>query len=48
VIVGAQGVYEAKAPGKTTLTATGDPACRRATPACAAPSRLFTLTLEVR
>jgi hypothetical protein len=48
VIAGAQGIYEAKAAGRTTLTATGDPPCRKSTPPCAAPSRLFTLSLIVR
>jgi hypothetical protein len=45
---GSQGLYEAHKAGTTTLTATGDPPCRRAQPACAAPSRLFQVTVIVR
>ena len=48
VIAGAQGLYEARAAGRTTLTATGDPLCRRSTPPCAAPSRLFQVDIVVR
>ncbi len=47
VIRGAQGIYEAHAPGTTTLTATGDPTCRQSKPACAMPSRVFKVTLVV-
>jgi predicted secreted protein len=47
VVRGAQGVYEAHKPGHATLTAVGDPPCRRATPPCAAPSRLFSLNVVV-
>ncbi len=47
VIRGAQGIYEAHKPGRTTLTAVGDPPCRRAEPPCAAPSRLFRLDVVV-
>jgi predicted secreted protein len=47
VIRGAQGIYEAHKPGRATLTAVGDPPCRRATPPCAAPSRLFSLNVIV-
>jgi hypothetical protein len=47
VIRGAQGIYEAHKPGRTTLSAIGDPPCRRATPPCAAPSRLFRLYIVV-
>ncbi len=45
---GAQGIYEAKQPGRTTLTAVGDPPCRKATPPCGAPSRLFRVEIVVR
>jgi hypothetical protein len=48
VIKGAQGIYEAHKTGSTALTATGDPLCRKAVPQCAAPSRLFTLKIQVR
>ena len=47
VVRGAQGVYEAHKPGRATLTAVGDPPCRRAKPPCAAPSRLFNLNVVV-
>lgn len=47
VIRGAQGIYEAHQPGSTKLTATGDPACRQTTPPCAAPSILFSITINV-
>ena len=44
---GAQGVYQALRPGTTTLSAVGDPLCRRSTPPCAAPSILFELHVVV-
>lgn len=47
VIRGAQGLYEARAPGTTTLTATGDPLCRQSKPACMMPSRVVKVTLVV-
>ncbi len=47
VIRGAQGVYKADAPGTTTLTANGEPACRQAKPACGQPNRLFSVTITV-
>ncbi|MFA7249729.1 MAG: hypothetical protein WC273_08870 [Dehalococcoidia bacterium] len=47
VIRGAQGVYEAVGVGSTDLSATGDPLCRQAVPACAQPSRLFRVHLVV-
>ena len=48
VVRGAQGLYEAHEPGSTTLTASGDPACRRLQPPCARPSRLFEVSVEVK
>ena len=48
VIRGAQGVYEALASGRTTLSAIGDPTCRKSTPPCAAPSRSFQVDVVVR
>jgi hypothetical protein len=45
---GAQGVYEAHRVGQTVLSATGDPVCRRAQPACAAPSRSFRVQIVVQ
>jgi carboxyl-terminal processing protease len=48
VVRGAQGLYEAKQAGSTTLTATGDPLCRESQPPCAMPSRLFKVDVTVR
>lgn len=48
VIRGAQGLYQARQPGHTTLTAIGDPPCRKAQPACGMPSRLFQIDIVVR
>jgi hypothetical protein len=47
VIRGAQGIYRAHTPGRATLTAVGDPLCRKSVPACGAPSRLFRLNVVV-
>jgi len=47
VIRGAQGIYRAHKPGSATLTAVGDPLCRKSVPACGAPSRLFRLNVVV-
>jgi len=47
VIRGAQGVYEAHAPGHATLTAVGDPPCLHSEPPCKIHSTLFTLDIEV-
>jgi hypothetical protein len=47
-IRGSQGLYEAHKTGRTSLTATGDPTCRQATPPCYAPSRLFRLEVVVQ
>jgi hypothetical protein len=47
VIVGAQGVYDALAKDTTVLSAVGDPQCRTATPACASPSIMFSVTIVV-
>ncbi|WP_096204135.1 hypothetical protein [Candidatus Methanoperedens nitratireducens] len=47
VIRGARGVYKAHKPGRASLTAVGDPLCRRVKPSCAAPSRLFNLNVVV-
>lgn len=48
VIKGAQGIYDALAPGTAVLSATGDPLCRKSKPACGAPSILFTITVIVK
>src|SRR5205814_5480253 len=47
VVRGAQGLYEARQPGTTTLEATGDPPCRKARPPCGAPSRLLRVPFRV-
>lgn len=47
-IQGSQGWYEARQPGTTTLSATGDPPCRKVQPPCMAPSRLVQITMVVR
>ena len=44
---GAQGIYEARSVGTATLTAVGDPLCRKSIPVCGAPSILFTLKIRV-
>ncbi len=48
VIRGAQGIYEAHGPGTATLTATGDPHCRKSTPVCGMPSMIFHLVVIVQ
>jgi len=48
VIPGSQGLYQARRPGHTTLTASGDPACRQAQPPCAAPSMVFSVQIVVQ
>lgn len=45
---GFQGVYAAVRAGEVVLTAVGDPKCRQSRPACAIPSVLFTLNVEVK
>ncbi len=47
VVRGAQGIYRAHKPGSATLTAVGDPVCRKAVPPCATPSRQFRLNIVV-
>jgi hypothetical protein len=48
VVRGAQGIYEADRAGSATLSATGDPACRKVEPPCAAPSRLLQIEIAVK
>ena len=48
VLQGAQGVYEAKRPGRTALSAVGDLPCRKSQPPCLAPSRVFEVEILVR
>lgn len=45
---GAQGLFEALAVGKTALTATNEPACRKAKPPCMLPTRAFQVEVVVR
>ncbi len=47
-IRGSQGLYEAHRPGRTVLTGTGDPPCRKVQPPCTLPSRLFRLQVIVQ
>jgi hypothetical protein len=44
---GSQGVFEAQAPGQTTLIAVGELPCHRAQPACMAPSLQFEVNVVV-
>ncbi len=48
VIPGSQGLFQARQPGHTTLTATGDPACRQEQPPCAVPSMVFDVQIVVQ
>ena len=48
VVRGAQGVYEARRQGQTTLSAVGDPPCRKSIPPCMLPSRVFRVTIAVQ
>jgi len=45
---GAQALLEAKKPGTTRISLTGDPPCARSRPPCNAPSRRFQLTVVVQ
>jgi hypothetical protein len=47
-IRGSQGLFKAHKPGRTTLTATGDPTCLKSQPPCAMPSKVFQLTIVVK
>ena len=47
VIKGAQGIFEALAPGTTSFAASGDPVCLKSTPPCMMPSILFEITVIV-
>ncbi len=47
VIKGAQGIYDALAPGTAILSASGNPLCAQTQPACAMPSILFSVTIVV-
>ena len=48
VIQGAQGIYDALAPGTATLTAVGNPQCLQSSPPCGMPTVLFKITLIVQ
>jgi hypothetical protein len=48
VVRGAQGVYEAHRSGTTSLTAVGDPPCRKSKPPCEMPSRMFMIQVVVK
>lgn len=48
IVRGAQGLYVGKTAGSATITAVGDPACRKSSPPCMAPSRLVSVTVNVR
>lgn len=47
VIQGAQGIYDALAPGTALLTAVGEPLCLKSSPPCGMPTILFKVTLVV-
>lgn len=47
VIRGAQGIYDALAPGMTVLSAIGNPICLQTNPPCTMPSMLFKVTVVV-
>ena len=44
---GAQGFFSALGAGNATLTAVGDPLCRKASPPCGMPTILFKVTLTI-
>lgn len=48
VIRGAQGIYDALAPGTAVLSAIGNPTCLQTNPPCAMPSILFKVTVIVK
>lgn len=48
VIRGAQGVYETLKAGTVTLSASGDPLCRQATPPCGMPTVLYQVNIVVQ
>jgi len=44
---GAQGIFETLGLGTATLTAVGDPRCRKSIPPCAVPTKLFKIVMVV-
>jgi hypothetical protein len=43
-----QAIFQASAPGETTLAAYGEAPCRRAKPACMMPDIMFQITIVIR
>jgi hypothetical protein len=48
LVVGAQGLYVAQSAGQATISAVGDPPCRKSTPPCMAPSLLISVIIAVK
>lgn len=48
VIQGAQGTFDALSAGTATLSASGDPLCRKVSPPCGMPTILFRVTVVVK
>jgi hypothetical protein len=48
LVLGAQGLYTALATGQATISAVGDPPCRKSTPPCGAPSLLVSVIIAVK
>jgi len=48
IVQGTQGVFVARKPGTTYLTASGEPDCRKATPTCDTGNVLFEMTVVVK
>ncbi|MBI5353582.1 MAG: hypothetical protein HZB50_13150 [Chloroflexi bacterium] len=48
IIRGAQGIFDAQAPGTAILTADGTPKCFNSNPPCMMPSIIFTITVVVQ
>jgi hypothetical protein len=48
IVVGAQGLYQARKAGRATIYAVGDAACRKATPPCMVPSLLVTVRVVIK
>ena len=48
VIVFTQSIYQARASGTATLTATGNPKCLNSTPPCGMPSMMFMIMVIVQ
>lgn len=48
LVKGAQGLYRAEKIGETELSFVGEPLCRKSTPACTMPSKLFRVKIIVK